>query len=272
MVASTPMVLTATNQKGGVGKTTTVFHLADAARRAGHKVLVIDADPQGNITDALPGDVPDGVAALADVLSAKTRLSLDQVITPTDWQGVDLVPTTGEGLADVSNELIITTAGREFKLQKALDTHLQAMGEEVYDLVLIDTPPVIDQLLVNALTASTHVLPVTHAELWALHGLVRLVENIRDVREAYNPQLTITGVLINQYEKTLNSALENKRDLVQSAEALGLRVFEPAIPKRAKIADTAKEQESLTSVSGEDAAQMVHLYDTCITRLFQEGR
>lgn len=265
-------IITLPNQKGGVGKSTSLYHLADAARRAGHKVLVIDADPQGNITDALPGEVSADQEGLADVLSATTQLSLDEVVVPTGWDGVDLVPTTGEGLAIVSNELIITTTGREFKLHKALTAYLQAMGDNRPTVVLVDTPPVIDQLLVNALTASTHVLPVTHAELWSLDGLVRLVNNIRDVRDAYNSQLTIAGVLINQYEKKLNSAMENKRDLITSAKDLGLTVFEPAIPKRAKIADTTKEQKSLTELSGEDTVEIVRIYDSIVHRLLQEGR
>lgn len=266
-----PLVVSFSNQKGGVGKTTTTHHMADAGRRAGLRVLVIDADPQGNLTAGITqGRLSPDQVGLADVLSKQTQLPISEVVIPTGWEGVDLIPTVGEGLAVVSSELIVTATGRELKLRRALESYLSESDLD-YDLVLIDCPPAIDQLMINALVASTHVVAVTQTRLFSMDGLARLVQNIGDVIEAYNQQLQIAGFLVNQFEKQLTTAQQRKRELVEAAAELGVPVMEPSIPKRTMIAETVEDGESLMDRGGEDATRLAGIYDSYLSKLMKVG-
>lgn len=261
-------VIALSNQKGGVGKTTTTYELAEAAQRAGLKVLAIDIDPQGNLTSSLAAEeLPFDSQGLADVLSEATATTMSEVLTPSLWEGVDLIPTTGEGLAIVRDELIATHIGRESRLKKAI----ASLGEGAYDLVLIDCPPSIDQLFVNAMVAADQVLVVTHATLFSADGIGHLLSKIQVVREYYNEALTIAGLLINQYEKQLNADQARKRELNQAAEAQGLRVLEPAVPKRTLISQVVEQSRRLDQQSGEDAQMLIKIYDRYIEKLMGES-
>ena len=254
------------NQKGGVGKTTTTYHLASAAQRLGLKVLVIDTDPQGNLTSSLSRDVLDAnTIGLADVLTNQSPATMEEVIVPALWDGVDLVPTTGEGLSLVRNELIVTNLGRETKLKRAI----ASLGEGRYDLILIDTPPSIDPLTINALVAADSVLIVTHAQLWSLDGLGHLVDNIAQLREHYNPELQIAGLVVNAYEKQKTSSQESRVELVEGSEMQGLTIFYPMIPRREVIGDTAQKGEQLESRRG--TKELAELYETYIQKLIRKA-
>lgn len=256
------------NQKGGVGKTTTAYHLARAAHRRGLKVLVIDIDPQGNLTSSLSRDDLDPDSPnLADVLSAQTPETMDDVLVPSLWEGVDLIPTTGETLPYVRNELIATQMGAESKLKKAI----HSMGEGRYDLILVDCPPSIDQLTINALVASDAVLVVTHAARYSLDGIAHLIDSIQSLREHYNPSLDLAGLIVNQYEKQRNASQAWRLELTQATEKLGLTVYEPVVPKRTLIAETAENGETLDTRRGEDARHLVEIYDRYITKITGEA-
>lgn len=255
------------NQKGGVGKTTTAYHLTRAAQRRGLSVLAVDIDPQGNLTSSLSRDAlePD-TPGLADVLSSQTETTLDEVLVPGLWPGVDLVPTTGETLPYVRNELIATQMGAESKLKKAI----RSLGEGRYDLILIDCPPSIDQLTINALVAADSVLVVTQASRYSLDGIAHLIDSIDELREHYNPSLKLAGLVLNQYERQRNASRGWKLELTQATEDLGLKLFEPVVPKRTLVAETAENGDTLDSYGDEKAQQLVEIYDAYITKILGE--
>ena len=157
------MILAYCNQKGGVGKSTTVYHHARAAILDGQRVLVIDADPQGNITSVLTEDMQEGDVGVADALSSRSSDTLADVLVPGIWEGLTVAPTVGDNLADVRNELVISSEpGRESRLRAQL-----AAIQTEYDLVLIDCGPAIDPLTISALTAADAVVIVWH---WSVVG------------------------------------------------------------------------------------------------------
>ena len=250
------------NQKGGVGKTTTAFHLARAAHLQGLKTLVIDTDPQGNLTSSLSKEpLPEDVPGLADVLSAQTQDTLDDVLVPGLWEGVDLIPTTGETLPFVRNELTVSPVGADFRLKKAIQ-----QLDSRYDLILIDCPPSIDKLTINAMVASDSVLVVTHAARYSLDGINHLLDSIETVKE-YNSDLKLAGLVVNQYERQRNAAQSWRLELVEATSELGLPVFEPMIPKRTMIAETAENGEALDERGGADAKQLSQIYARYVTKI-----
>lgn len=244
-----------TNQKGGVGKSTTTYHLARAAMLAGLKVLCVDIDPQGNLTSVLAPDIEEGDAGLADALSARSEATLPDVITSTIWDSVDLVPTIGEALGFVRDELVIAGAGRESRLRTALD---EVKGD--YDLILIDCAPSLDQLTINGLTAADHVLIVTQSKLWSANGLARLLGTVDSVRAHYNESLTISGILINQHEETTLSGAHWYKELSDAAETRDLRVLTPPVPKHVVISDAHESGMGLDEVSSKKGREMADLY------------
>jgi chromosome partitioning protein len=260
------------NQKGGVGKTTTTYHLVRAALLQGLKVLAVDADPQGNLTAALRrDDMEQDIAGLVDVLSSGAHMPLLHAVAPTVWAGVDLIPTQGEGLSVVGAELMATSTGREFRLRDALEVALGEMGDERYDLVLIDCPPALDQLTVNALVAADSALIVTHTRLWSMDGLSRLLANIADVKKYLNPGLSVAGIVVNQHEKATNSARSRKLQLENAVEGLGVELFEPVVPKRTVIGDAPEAGAGLDDY-GAEAQSLVDIYDRYITRLMDKEK
>ena len=259
-------VVAVANQKGGVGKSTTVYHLARAATLSGRRVLVVDADPQGNLTSVIANDVADDQVGLADVLSARTDVELDDVITPGIWPGLDVVPTpSGRTLGTVRDELVVAGAGREGRLRVGL-----AKIAADYDLCLIDCPPSLDQLTINALSAAHAVAVVTHARLWSANGLAQLLETIQDVRTYYNPELAIAGVLVNQFEAGTVAGRHWRDELTENAATLGFDVLSPPIPKRVLIADAAEAGATLEDW-GSEGKEVADLYAQHLETLMKNG-
>lgn len=244
------------NQKGGVGKSTTTYHLARAAVLEGMRVLVVDLDPQGNITSSLANHpVDEDATGLADVLSNRTQLPISEVTVPGLWDGVDLVPTTGEALPVVRDELVVAGAGRESRLRAALNEVAHD-----YDLCLIDCPPSLDQLTINGLTATDIALIVTHSKLWSANGLARLLSSIYQIRTYYNPELTIGGIIINQHEARTTSGEHWMSELTSEVEQRGLTIFNPPIPKRVAIADSVEASKPLEQWPTQEAAELANIY------------
>ncbi|MCM3662513.1 ParA family protein [Georgenia satyanarayanai] len=256
-------VLAVCNQKGGVGKTTTTYHLARAGIRAGRWVLVVDLDPQGTLTTITAREeVPEDSVSIADVLSARAKEPLAGVLVPGVWDGLDVAPTVGENLGVVRDELVVAGAGREARLREAL-----APVAERYDLILIDCPPSLDQLTINALVAADGVLIVTQSKQASINGLVKLHETIEAVRRNYRPGLTIAGVLVNQHEQHTVSGQSWLEELRGA-----MAIIEPPVPKAVVLSDAAEASVGLDEYGSRGANRLAETFDNYLTHLEEAVR
>ncbi len=231
-------ILAICNQKGGVGKTTTTVNLTRAAAiELGYKVLVIDCDPQGNLTKALaPAQQGNLELSLAGILDKTKNTPILEVIVPADWAGVDLIPAGGDDLADAAQNLVTLKAGREYVLKRAVDT-----VRDNYDLILIDCPPSLDQLPINAFTAADSVVIVTEPGQFALDGLDRLLDTVEIVQEFTNPGLTIAAAIVNGYQNT-NRMQHWYSELASSLDA---PVLSPPVQRATWIAEAQEAGKGL---------------------------
>jgi chromosome partitioning protein len=235
------ITLTVANQKGGVGKTTTTMNLGAALARSGKRVLLIDSDPQANLTSYLgvsPGSPPhESLLTLESVYLSKRpfdRAALDQLIARTE-SGPDLIPAD-RALSGVEYYLF-SRADRELVLARFLK-----LLEDRYDFALIDTPPSLNLLTLNALCASGSVLIPVQTEFFSLEGIVKIRAAIDDVRARWNPGLTIAGVLPTQVaarRKLTQEVLETLR-----AE-LGVTLFNAMIRENAAVAESSGHARSV---------------------------
>ncbi|GAB3868635.1 ParA family protein [Nocardioides maradonensis] len=256
------------NQKGGVGKSTTTYHLARAAVRAQLRVLVIDIDPQGNLTSVITSEASDPqfrtYAGVADVLhegdgQAKAR----EVLLPGIWDGLTVMPTpNARTLAVVGQNLVTGRLGKERRLAEAV-----ADLADDFDLCLIDCPPSLDQLTINALAAADGVVVVAEARLWAADGLAHLLETVEDVRKYFNPELHVAGVVINRFERRTVSAEHWLEQLRTDSEQRGLRILEPIVHKRVSIADSVESSTALDLDWGEQGREIAAGYDAHLNAL-----
>lgn len=251
-----PAIIAIANQKGGVGKTTTTYNLARAAHTQGITTLVLDMDPQGNLTSALTATpLAEDHPGIADALHTRAPEQLSDVLVDTVWSNVTLAPTVGEALAFVRDEMVIAGAGRESRLLDAL-----APIKDHYELILIDCAPSLDLLTLNAMTAADQVLVITHPAQWSSNGLARLLDTVTNVTRFYNPHLTLAGVMINHYEKqTLNDG-HWRREIEAAITQRGLRMIYPAIPKRAVIKAAAEAGVGLDEWTTTEAHNLHETY------------
>lgn len=187
------------NQKGGVGKTTTTVNLGAALAKLGKKVLIIDSDSQGNASSGLGVERGDVKASLYEVLI--NNVAIKETILPTTRENLSIVPST-ISLAAAEIELI-DIKDREFQLKNAI----QPIRDN-YDYILVDCPPSLGQLCINAFTASDTILIPVQAEYYALEGLSQLLNTIRLVQKTYNPHFRIEGVLITMLDARTNLGYE----------------------------------------------------------------
>lgn len=192
-------IIAIANQKGGVGKTTTTINLSAGLALLGKKVLTVDIDPQGNTTSGLGIDKRSLEKSVYDVLV--DGLSVFQAVIPTSVEGLHLLPSTMD-LAGAEIELV-PTISREFKLKKALDEI-----RERYDFVMIDCPPSLGLLTINALTAADSLLVPIQCEYYALEGLTHLMNTFRLVQGNLNPALEIEGVVLTMFDGRTNLSIQ----------------------------------------------------------------
>ncbi len=192
-----PRVITIANQKGGVGKTTTAVNLAAALSQGGLRVLVIDADPQGNASTALGVPHQAGVPSVYDVLVNDTPLA--QIIQPCpEVAGLTCAPATID-LAGAEIELVSFVA-REMRLQRAVRQYLEDEADQAPDFVIVDCPPSLGLLTINAFVAGEEVLIPIQCEYYALEGLSMLLRNVEMIRRHLNPVLHVSTILLTMYD------------------------------------------------------------------------
>ena len=223
-------VLTVANQKGGVGKTTSAVNIAAALALHGLRVLLIDLDPQGNASTALGIDHGVGTASIYDVLLGGQPIA--DVATRTEFAPtLRCVPATLD-LAGADIELTSQVA-REYRLQRALRTFLDAEGDEV-DYVLIDCPPSLGLLTLNALVAGKEMLIPIQCEYYALEGLAQLLKTVELVTSHLNPELAVSTVLLTMYDSRTRLA-DQVADEVR--RHFGELVLEPMIPRNVRVSE-----------------------------------
>ncbi|MDQ6682484.1 MAG: AAA family ATPase [Chloroflexota bacterium] len=218
-------VTACTNQKGGVGKTTTVVNLAAYLALSGIPTLVIDLDPQGNATSGLGIDRRTVSRSIYEALVDLTPLP--DVTVGTAIEGLDLVPST-QALAGAEVELV-GIEGRERRLAASLNS----LGNR-YDRVLIDCPPSLGLLTLNALTAADGVLIPLQTEYYALEGLTQLVNTIRLVRESLNPRLQIEGVLLTMFDGRTNLSAQVAAEVRRHMNG---RVYRTVVPRSVRLSE-----------------------------------
>ncbi|MDR6905837.1 chromosome partitioning protein [Agromyces sp. 3263] len=233
-------VLTISNQKGGVGKTTSAVNLAAALARSGAHVLVIDLDPQGNASTALGVDHRSEQQSVYDVLVADLPLA-DVVRPSTEHESLDCVPATIH-LAGAEIELVSLVA-REQRLRRALDRHLVDM-ERPYDYVFIDCPPSLGLLTINAFVAAREVLIPIQCEYYALEGLSQLLSNIELIEKHLNPELRLSTILLTMYDSRTNLAQQVAQEVRDHFPA---QTLETIIPRSVRVSEAPSYGQSVIS-------------------------
>lgn len=190
-----PRIIAIANRKGGVGKTTTTVNVATAMAAAGKKVLVVDLDPQGNATTSMGINKSGRMASSYEVLLGEKRIS--EAVVWTEVPNFSLVPSSPD-LAGAEVELV-EIENREFALKKAL--FKDAVN---YDYILIDCPPSLSLVTINALVAADAVIVPLQCEFLALEGITDLIRNINQIKKKFNPKLELQGVVLTMYDKRNN--------------------------------------------------------------------
>ncbi|MFY9384455.1 MAG: AAA family ATPase [Dethiobacteria bacterium] len=218
-------IIAIANQKGGVGKTTTAVNLSAALARLGEKVLLLDIDPQGNATSGIGLSKKEIKACIYDALI--NGLPLERIVLPSRWENLFVVPATIQ-LAGAEVELVLTIS-REVKLKEAL-----APIKDNFSIILIDCPPSLGLLTINALTAASGVIIPIQCEYYALEGLGQLMNTITLVRRNLNEELQIEGVLLTMYDSRTNLS---EQVVEEVREYFKEKVYRTIVPRNVRLSE-----------------------------------
>jgi chromosome partitioning protein len=218
------LILTVSNQKGGVGKTTTCVNLAAELGRLGYSVLAVDIDPQANCTSGLGISPSEIDFSLYDVLLGETEAR--NAIVPTQWEGVSILPATID-LAGAEVELA-SVISRETRLRRSLGTL------DEYDVAVVDCPPSLGMLTINALVASDRLIIPIQCEYYALEGVGQLARTVRLVKDSLNADLTIDGVLLTMFDSRTRLSGEVAEEVRRQ---FGEKAFSAVIPRNVKLSE-----------------------------------
>lgn len=230
---TSPRVLSLANQKGGVGKTTTAINLGTALAAIGEEVLIVDLDPQGNASTGLGIDRKSRKVSTYDVLIGEAELR--DALVPTAVPRLTVAPST---LDNLGVELEIASSGdRAYRLRKAIARHVEAVegaGEKRFTYVLIDCPPSLNLLTINALSASHSILVPLQCEFFALEGLSQLLSTVEQVKRSLNPELGIHGIVLTMYDGRNNLSAQVVQDVRTN---MGDAVYETIIPRNVRVSE-----------------------------------
>lgn len=240
-------VMAVANQKGGVGKTTSSVNLAACFARLGKSVLLIDLDPQGNTTVGLGVDKDQVAQSAYDVLMDEA--SAQDVVLRAEQAAVDLIPANGD-LTAAEVELLEDDEG-----SKSLRHALQSIRQD-YDFVIIDCPPTLNMLTLNALVASDGVLVPVQCEYFALEGLSALMDTLQTVQKELNPDLHIDGLLRTMHDRRNNLANDVSNELVAH---FGMKVLQTIIPRNIRLAEAPSHGESILDYDPSSAGAVAYL-------------
>ena len=226
-----PRTLVIANQKGGVGKTTTAINLGTALAAIGEKVLLVDLDPQGNASTGL------GISRKGQYLSSYdvllSQATLREAIQPTNVPRLDIVPSTLD-LLGAETELS-PMKDRVSRLKASVDRlHRQALPAEQYSYILIDCPPSLNLLTINAMVAADAVLVPLQCEFFALEGLSQLLSTVEQVRSNLNPRLIIQGIVLTMFDPRNNLATQVVTDV---RAFMGDTVYKTVIPRNVRVSE-----------------------------------
>ncbi|MGI9391421.1 MAG: ParA family protein [Boseongicola sp.] len=244
-----PRIISITNQKGGVGKTTTAINLGASLAQEGFNVLLVDLDPQGNASTGLGIDPEDREYTTYDLLIDDA--DLDDVIRPTGIEGLMIAPaTTDLSSADIE---MMAAERRAYLLHDAL--RQPKMDAFNLDFILIDCPPSLSLLTVNAMVASHSVLIPLQSEFFALEGLSQLMLSIREVRQTANADLRIEGVLLTMYDGRNNLSQQVEAD---ARATLGELVFKTIVPRNVRVSEAPSYAMPVISYDSESKGSQAY--------------
>ena len=244
-----PRIISIANQKGGVGKTTSTINLGAALAESGMRVLIVDLDPQGNASTGLGIEIEDREFTTYELLFEDT--DLENLILKSNQDNLSIIPATGDlSSADLD---MISNEKRSHLLHDAL--RQPAMDDFEWDYILIDCPPSLSLLTVNAMVASHSVLVPLQSEFFALEGLSQLMLTIREVRQTANPSLRIEGVFLTMYDSRNNLSQMVEKD---ARDNLGDLVFKTVIPRNVRVSEAPSFALPVTSYDSTSKGAMAY--------------